>query len=299
MKLAILFWFYKEPKLCENRLQLLHKYNPAAEIYGLYGGDPDQATAFQRSLQRYLDDFYSFDQEKPGEWKWRNGDLLIAQWYRDRGCLLEWDTIFIAQWDMLLFGRLHDLFHALKPGQLLLSGWRPLREVESWWWHTRPGSSQREEFDRFLAFVRAGYGFAGAPSCCLFVIVCLPRAFLDRYAAIPQPELGFLEYKIPVYAEIFGFSICHDHPYQPWWRESSGKRPRSSTLSARKKSVPLRAIVANLWVPGGSRIFHPVRVPYPIDTRHLVSAVTRELVDELIKPFWWTLCRNLSRRLHP
>jgi len=40
MKLAILFWFYKEQEICENRLKLLRKYNPeinypAAELRGM------------------------------------------------------------------------------------------------------------------------------------------------------------------------------------------------------------------------------------------------------------------------
>ena len=35
MNLAILFWFYKEPEVCENRLQLLKKYNPDLKILGL------------------------------------------------------------------------------------------------------------------------------------------------------------------------------------------------------------------------------------------------------------------------
>jgi len=35
MKLAILFWFYKEPEICQNRLELLRQNNPTISIYGL------------------------------------------------------------------------------------------------------------------------------------------------------------------------------------------------------------------------------------------------------------------------
>jgi len=39
MKLAVLFWFYKEPEICHNRLEILRQHNPTVPIYGLYGGD--------------------------------------------------------------------------------------------------------------------------------------------------------------------------------------------------------------------------------------------------------------------
>ena len=39
MELAILFWFYKEPEICLNRLKILKKYNPDLKIFGLFGGD--------------------------------------------------------------------------------------------------------------------------------------------------------------------------------------------------------------------------------------------------------------------
>jgi hypothetical protein len=41
MNLAILFWFYKEPEICRNRLKLLKVKNPNTQIFGLYGG-PDK-----------------------------------------------------------------------------------------------------------------------------------------------------------------------------------------------------------------------------------------------------------------
>ena len=131
MKLAILFWFYREPKTCENHLKMLRKYNPDTPIYGLYGGNLEEADNYRQVLNNYLDDFYIFSQNKDSNWKWHLGDLLITDWYRERGKDLSWDTIIIVQWDMLVFGSVDHLFSMLKADQILLSGLRPIQEVEN------------------------------------------------------------------------------------------------------------------------------------------------------------------------
>ena len=93
MKLAILFWFYKEPEVCKNRLEILRQNNPKTPIYGVYGGNPQEAEQFESVLSPYLDDFHAFIEDKDSLWKWLQGDLLLTHWYRERGKDLDWDTI--------------------------------------------------------------------------------------------------------------------------------------------------------------------------------------------------------------
>lgn len=88
MKIAILFWFYKEPQVCENRLKILRKYNPDTPIYGLYGGDSKDENIHRSILNKYLDDFYVFNKKRDTNWKWLHGDLMITDWYRERGVKL-------------------------------------------------------------------------------------------------------------------------------------------------------------------------------------------------------------------
>ena len=47
--------------------------------------------------------------------------------------------------------------------------------------------------------------------CCQFIGMVAPRSFMDRYAGIDEPELGFLEYKVPVYAQAFGTPLVARH----------------------------------------------------------------------------------------
>lgn len=133
MKLAILFWFYKEPEICLNRLELLRKNNSDIPIYGLYGGSLKTVNQYRSLLEPYLDDFYVFTANEDPLWKWLQGDLMIVDWYRKRGKDLVWDTIVIVQWDMLVLDSVEHLFSTLEKDQILLSGLRPIKEVENNW----------------------------------------------------------------------------------------------------------------------------------------------------------------------
>jgi hypothetical protein len=110
VELAILFWCYKEADLCANRLRLVRHYNPRTPVYVLFGGDPAQAPRFEAAFRTYFDDFYVFPDERSPEWKWQRGDMLISRWFRDRGKQLQWDSVAIIQWDMLVFAPVEQLF---------------------------------------------------------------------------------------------------------------------------------------------------------------------------------------------
>src|SRR3989338_3458632 len=101
LDLAVLFWFYKEPDICLNRLELLKKYNPGLKIYGLFGGETKHADIYKQKPGKYLDYFYISPHPDP-DWKWINGDVMILDWYQKRGKDLSWDSIVITQWDMLV-----------------------------------------------------------------------------------------------------------------------------------------------------------------------------------------------------
>jgi hypothetical protein len=264
MKLAILFWFYKEPGICENRLILLRRYNPDTPIYGLYGGDLESAELYRSRLGRYLDDFYVFSQQKDSYWKWYYGDLMITTWFTERGQALPWDTIVIAQWDMLLFGSVNQLFQYLGPNEILLSGVRPVKEVEQDWWWTSPeiNPKQQKIYLNFVEHVRAKYDLRAEILCCLFLVVGLPKNFLEKYSEIEPQEVGFLEYKIPTYAQIFGVPFCK-HPYNYCWSDYADYKYTLSPWPFQIGLSPL-VILKNLLNPSGDRIFHPYLRRFPL-----------------------------------
>jgi hypothetical protein len=292
MKRAILFWCYKAPELCEDRVRLLRRNDPDAPLYVLFGGDPGLSAELEARLAPLVDDFWVFDRPPPPgseeldvrfrggtQWKYYFGDLLIAAWFEERGHALEWDTVVVVQWDMLVFGRIDDVFGCLEEDQVLFSGLRPIAEVEDRWaWTTPDNPAERARYEAFLAHVRERHGYDAEPQGYVAVVTCLSRAFLERFAGIERPDLGFLEYRLPIYAQVFGTPICREHPFRPWWGAVEPRSP-DHTLRARPDEISAWTILRNLRDPRGARVFHPYwrRTPRGVVgwTRALVGSARR------------------------
>ena len=210
--LAVLFWFYRDADICLNHLVLFRQTNPETPIYGLYGGSADQADHFAATLAPYLDDFYlsPFTDMK---YKWRHGDQMITDWFRQRGRTLDWRSLFVLQWDALIFTNLDQFFSDRRPDQLFLSGYQPITPnwETNWHWTRADNQAEHELYKTFQEHLRVQYPTETKNNdcwhLCLFVFEILTRDFLEQYATISQPELGFLEYKIATYAHIWGFSV--------------------------------------------------------------------------------------------
>lgn len=277
MELGILFWFYRDARLCENRLRMLRRRNPGVPVYGLYGGPLRDAVRFASALGPMLDDFWAFPLERDPAWKWRHGDLVLSRWYSERGSALPWDSVFVAQWDMVVTAPLRKVLPTLEVGEMLLSGLRPVREVEQWWQWVR--WEHRTEYEAFLAHVEAALGAVPDPMCCQFIGMVLPRQFLDRYAGIEQPELGFLEYKVPVYAQAFGVPLVPDTCFRPWWPEepaTSGAKRTDQLMHAWATPVRLPLMMYESLRPGGRRVFHPYHGIYPFDVASVREGLRRD-----------------------
>lgn len=258
MKLAILFWFYKEPEVCANRLELLKRTNPGLKIYGLYGGPQKQASLFRKELGDYLDDFYVSPFRSP-DWKWINGDLVILDWYVKRGKRLSWDSIVVVQWDMLVFAPFREIFKKIRRGEIFLSGFRMISpRIERKWDWTRPGGSERRNYLRFLEYVRKNYGYRAKARICLFILQVFPRVFFERYLKVKNRSVGMLEYKIPTYANIFGIPVFRKN-FGVTWDERRKNRP----LNAIPREISGAYIRAQLRKRGGWRVFHPYYQKWP------------------------------------
>jgi len=302
MKLAILFWCYKDPSLCADRLRLLRRFNPETKIFVLFGGRSEDVALFESTFEGLVDDFYVFREPPPpgaehlerefrsGDyWKYVLGDLQFGAWHRDRGHALEWDTVVVVQWDMLVYGPLEEAFASLGPGECLFSGLRPVREIEARWaWVTKTIPRARAQYLEFLEHVRERYGYEGEPEAYLAVVTCFPRAFLERFSEIERPELGFLEYRLPIYARAFGIPICTDHPFRPWWAADDRYHFRlNSTLRGRASEIWAPVIRMNLMRKDGARVFHPYWRPAPIGFWRWTLALLDSVPRILVRSIWW------------
>lgn len=268
MNLSILFWFYKDVDACEHRLRYYRRANPGTAIFGLFSGELHEAGEFERRLGPLLDDFYVFDLPRTDYWRWANGDLVLAEWYRRRGKTLAWATVLVAAWDLLVLGPVSQAFDGLREGEILLTNVRPVAEVQQWWVWV---SKHRKTYNAFMTEMRRRHG-AVTPLCCQFVIVAVPRVFLDRFSADDPPEQGFVEYRVPTYAALLGVPFADSRRFDtPWPGEPGrpGNERNAILLNPGLREVPLRAIVSESLKRDGLRVFHPVERTLPSDFRSL------------------------------
>lgn len=274
-RLAILFWWYKEPEICAGRLRLLRRLNPDLQIYGLYGG-PILQGRDASPLASLLDDDWAFEEDRSPEWKWHHGDVMLGAWYRERGTHLAWDVVAIMQWDLLALAPLRRFFGNVARDQIYLPGLRPLEEVEDCWWWARPHTPQRDELSRFRAMMAARYGFNGPYLACQFVMGLLPRRFLEEFVRNPEPELGFLEYKLPAFASHMGLRFLELPRLEVVWPMDLHTKGRV-LLTAAKREIDDAVIANECLKPGGARLFHPVSRPFPFSRQGLAAWTARVL----------------------
>jgi hypothetical protein len=242
--LAILFWFYKEPAVCENRLELLARHNGDLPTYGLYGGDPGAADEYRTRLLPRLGDLYAAPAADE-QWKWLNGDLMLLDWYQQRGRALAWEQVAIVQWDLLVLGPLRAQFPGLQPGQMCLPDLRRLdASMEASWYWTRQNGRQYE-YVPFRRHIQAQFGHDRHPLSCHFMFAIIPRAFFERLAGVPGKEFGMVEYRCPTYAEIFGI---------PFYEKDFGG---DGVMNATRREIGDDFIRDELAKPEGRRLFHP------------------------------------------
>lgn len=258
MKLAILFWFYKEPDICLNRLKLIKENNPDAKIFGLYGGDKESYSLYKSKLKKYLDDFHvSSLCDKPTRYKWIHGDLMILKWYEDRGKLLDnWDSVAIVQWDALILGDIKNQFPKIRKDELFISGIRLLDNyIEERWHWTKKGSKERDNYLNFKEYVKEKYDYKNKLLCSLFIFQIFPKIFFDKWLTVEDKEIGMLEYKMPTYAKIFGIPI-YKKDIGTWWFNEKARRGETP-LNAREVEIQEEFIESELNKKNGFRIFHP------------------------------------------
>ena len=272
---AIVFWWYKQPDVCISRLKLLRRLNPHTPIYAVYGGAVESFTEWNATIAPLVDDSWCFSQPKDLEWKWRHGDQILSSWFQERGAELAWESVLIVQWDILILASIEMLFGCLERDQVYLPGLMAIEEIETEWCWVRPDHWEAEVYLSFKEHLAMTYGYDGPWLGCQFITAVLPRKFLKMYSSISLPELGFLEYKLPAYAKIFGLELAELPGIDVSWPVGKKKRRRPA-CSAERWEVGSLTIAWHAFRQRGQRLFHPFYRPFPSRTRTIISFLIKD-----------------------
>jgi hypothetical protein len=254
-KRIVLLRFHKAPLVCRSRVALLRQLNPGVPIFGVFGGPSAVKGAALRLAGKELLGLEAvYTPPETGRWSWQNSDLVLAAWYREFGCKIPFDIVHMIEWDLLLLEPLESLYSSVPQGAVGLTALTPITEVEQLWTWLRRKQSRRE-WETLLARARAEWGYAGVPHACIGAGPCLPRSFVEGYAAMNPPSLCHDELRLPLFAQILGFPIVDTGLRGPWHGEQE-----DPFLHFQSHDIELSAIRTELAKPDGWRAFHPVRV---------------------------------------
>ena len=250
--------------MCRSRIALLRALNPSVPIYGLFGG-----SKFERSVAKMLLDLEGlYVSTRPERWNWQHSDLAVAAWYREVGSRVPFDVAHVIEWDLLLLAPLQSLYAHVPQDTVGLTALTPVSVLEhEWTWLRREES--RREWDTLLSRARADWGYNDVPHGCLGPGPCFPRAFLEAYAALGPPVLCNDELRLPLFAQILGFSLADTRLRGPWHGERE-----DPFFHFRDKEIDVSAIRAELAKHDGWRAFHPVRTR--LDPQQILGSGDRD-----------------------
>ncbi|WP_214928892.1 hypothetical protein [Streptomyces sp. ISL-98] len=227
-------------------------------VHGIFGGAMGyRGAAFRMAGRRLLQLDTMYISRHSSEWNWKNGDLVLLDWFRDVGHRLSFDVVHLLEWDLLLAERLDRLYAAVPPEAVGLTAYTPISVIgEHWRWVARPDGAR--EWNALLAYARDRLGYDGTPHGCIGVGPCCPRSFLRDYAAVDPPDLGNDELRFPLFAEALGYPVV-DTGFRRRWHDPDEDR----YFNASARPIDPRTVAIELAKPDGRRAFHPVRNSIP------------------------------------
>lgn len=248
MDRAILFRFHKNPEICASRIRILKEMNPETPIYGL-GEDIE---GLEKLFEAGMDHLYVIN-DKDSEWKWKNGDLAVKNWYEGFGREQYFDILHIIEWDLLLTEPLEELYSHVEKDQVALTGIKPILEAKEYGWKWVNGEYE-DNWVRLKDTVKENLDYSEESKGCIFPAAVLSRSFLEDYSNLEVPELCNDEVRCPLYAEALGYDLIDTGFFGEW-----GSDEVYQYFNALGQEIEESKIKTQLSQEEGRRAFHPVR----------------------------------------
>jgi hypothetical protein len=81
-------------------VDLLRRLNPGFRFMASSAAKKDKRTIFGLAREPFLGLDSLYLSPRSGRSNWNQGDLLLADWYRDVGRRLEFDVAYVVDWDI-------------------------------------------------------------------------------------------------------------------------------------------------------------------------------------------------------
>jgi hypothetical protein len=249
----ILFRFHDNPKIARERIAILRYFNPGVGVHTLFGGPPDEFADAHAAIGGLVETMWQYPADRSGAWMWLHGDLMVKAWHRSIGVELDFDFVYVHDYDILFTAPLQEIYPPIDNRTVALTGCAPFTpEFESRWsWTALPEC--RPSFLAFCRYLQAHFGVARQRYVCFGPGPLLPRGFLDAWCVLEDVPLVHEEISYPAYAEALGFEAVNNgiHP-------GMGHHP-PPFFDCYPLSVTMETILHEATRPGGRRAFHPIK----------------------------------------
>ncbi len=249
----ILYRYHDNLDFCKDRLSFIKKYNPTTPIYGLFGGKEEDYPLFKSELSAFFNGNYCI-KGKSGIWKWKHSDLAFRLWYKEYGKSIEFDSVVVLEWDLLLLDNIDKIYSHVKQNQIALTGLIPLKKIEKEWYWTRI-EEHRSSWNELLKFVKEKYNYNAKPFGALCPGVCMPKKFLEAYSDIEVPELCHDELRLPLFSQVLDFELVDTGFYKKWFSKREWKYFNCNDLEISEEIIKKESLKKK-----GRRVFHPYRM---------------------------------------
>ena len=255
MNSIIIFRFDRNQGVCKNHLELIQKLNPGVPIHGVYGGKDKDFAKYKKSLGTYFSSLYCI-KNKSKDWKWKNFDLALRSWYLDRGHAIDFDMAYVIEWDLLLLDSVKKMYSHIKNGEVGLTGLTKLSTIESRWSWTSE-EPYKSQWSKLLGFVKKKFKYAQKPWGSLGPGLCFPKKFLEKYSKAEVPELVHDELRVPLYAQIFGFTLKDTKFTKSFFDQK--EHVYFNCRGMKEFFINIKTIRREMKKPNGRKAFHPFR----------------------------------------
>ena len=194
----ILFRFHDHPKICTQRINHLKNLNPDIEIYGL----GENIDSLNKLFDAGLEHNYVIS-NKSSRWKWKNGDLALRKWYNNIGREIEFDRLYLVEWDMVYTAPMEEVYRNIPRNGIGIPGLEPVQSTDRTWVNGRYEEinylrqTATSRFSQTIDELKVG----------LFPGVVVPNGFLEAYCSAEIPEVGNDEIRFSVFGQASEYDV--------------------------------------------------------------------------------------------